>query len=137
MVRKIHSEGFTFDDVLLRPAASSIESAEASLKTTVAGIPLRVPFVSAAMDTVTGARMAAALGKLGALGVIHRNCSVAEQVRMVRDAKKEGVAIGAACGPFDVERAAFSCGNIAEAIKSCGAPGLVPGTPPMFAHRWA
>ena len=50
---KILQEGFTFDDVLIRPAASSMEPAEASLKTNIAGITLAVPFLSAAMDRVT------------------------------------------------------------------------------------
>lgn len=98
-------EGFTFDDVLIRPGASQMEPSEASLSTTVAGIPLKLPFLSAAMDRVTEAKMAIALGKLGALGVIHRNCSVEEQVAMVKEAKKAGVMIAAACGPFHVERA--------------------------------
>lgn len=101
----IHSEGFTFDDVLLRPAASSIEPSEASLATRIAGIELAVPLIAAAMDRVTEARMATALGKLGALGIIHRNCSVEEQVAMVKEVKAAGVLVGAASGPFDVERA--------------------------------
>jgi IMP dehydrogenase len=99
------TEGFTFDDVLIRPSASSIEPSEASLKTTIAGITLSVPFLSAAMDKVTESRMAVALGRLGGLGIVHRNDSVEEQVRMVREAKKAGVKVGAACGPFAVERA--------------------------------
>ncbi|MBI5645168.1 IMP dehydrogenase [Candidatus Kaiserbacteria bacterium] len=99
------SEGFTFDDVLIRPAASRMEPAEASLKTHIAGIELSVPFLSAAMDRVTEAEMAIVLGRLGGLGVIHRNCSVDEQVAMVKKVKKAGVSVAAACGPFHVERA--------------------------------
>src|SRR3990167_1005910 len=102
---KIIKEGFTFDDVLIRPAASRMEPSEASLKTNIAGIELSVPFLSAAMDRVTEARMAIALGKLGGLGVIHRNCSIPEQVAMVGEAKKAGVPVAAACGPFAGERA--------------------------------
>ena len=98
-------EGYTFDDVLIRPGASSMEPSEASLKTTVAGIALSLPLLSAAMDRVTESRMAIALGKLGALGVIHRNCSVEEQAKMVREVKKAGVPVAAACGPFAKERA--------------------------------
>jgi IMP dehydrogenase len=96
----IEREGFTFDDVLLRPLASAMEPAEASLKTKIAGIDLTVPFLSAAMDRVTGPEMAIALGKLGGLGVLHRNCSVEEQVAMVEKVKKAGVKVAAACGPF-------------------------------------
>ncbi|MEY4747198.1 MAG: inosine 5-monophosphate dehydrogenase [Candidatus Parcubacteria bacterium] len=102
---KILKEGFTFDDVLIRPGASSMEPAEASLKTKIAGIELLMPFLSAAMDRVTESAMAIALGKLGGLGVLHRNCSVEEQVAMVREVKAAGVKVAAACGPFAVDRA--------------------------------
>ena len=105
MGKLIVSEGFTFDDVLLRPAASPIEPREASLKTRVAKLDLDLPFLSAAMDRVTGPQMAIELGKLGALGILHRNCSVEEQVEMLKEVKKAGVKVGAACGPFHAERA--------------------------------
>ncbi|MDP2648731.1 MAG: IMP dehydrogenase [Patescibacteria group bacterium] len=102
---KILDRGFTFDDVLIRPGASRMEPSEASLSTKVAGIALGLPFLSAAMDRVTEARMAIALGKLGGLGVLHRNCSIEEQVSMVREAKDAGVKVAAACGPFAADRA--------------------------------
>jgi IMP dehydrogenase len=105
MASKILQEGFTFDDVLIRPAASSIEPSEAKLHSTIAGLPLSVPFLSAAMDKVTEAKMAIALGKLGGLGVLHRNCSVEEQVAMVREVKAAGIPVAAACGPFALDRA--------------------------------
>ena len=105
MAVKIVSESFTFDDVLIRPAASAMEPSEASLKTTIAGIELSVPFLSAAMDRVTDANMAIALSKLGCLGVLHRNCSVEEQVNMVKKVKASGGRVAAACGPFHAERA--------------------------------
>ena len=105
MAVKILKESFTFDDVLIRPGASSMEPAEASLKTKIAGIELSVPFLSAAMDRVTDAKMAITLGKLGALGVLHRNCSIEEQAAMVREVKKAGVPVAAACGPFAADRA--------------------------------
>ncbi|OGG69044.1 hypothetical protein A3C20_03550 [Candidatus Kaiserbacteria bacterium RIFCSPHIGHO2_02_FULL_55_25] len=105
MAAKILKEGFTFDDVLIRPGASKMEPAEASLKTVIAGIPLSVPFLSAAMDRVTEPQMAIALGKLGGLGVLHRNCSIEEQAKMVREVKKAGVPVAAACGPFAADRA--------------------------------
>lgn len=98
-------EGFTFDDVLIRPEASRMEPAEASLKTKIAGIELSVPFLSAAMDRVTEPQMAIALGRLGGLGVLHRNCSVEAQAAMVREVKKTGVPVAAACGPFAADRA--------------------------------
>ena len=105
MARKIVTEGFTFDDVLIRPMASSIEPSEASLKTEIAGIPLSLPILSAAMDRVTESAMAIALGRLGCLGVIHRNDSLEEQVAMVQEVKRAGVPVAAACGPFHTERA--------------------------------
>ena len=104
MATKI-SEGFTFDDVLIRPGASAMEPGEASLKTTIAGIELSLPFLSAAMDRVTESQMAIALGKLGGLGILHRNCSIEAQVEMVREVKKAGHKVGAACGPFAADRA--------------------------------
>jgi IMP dehydrogenase len=98
-------DGFTFDDVLIRPLASVIEPREASLSTVIAGIDLKVPFLSAAMDRVTESAMALSLGKLGGLGVLHRNMSREAQAQMVRDVKEEGEKVAAACGPFDNERA--------------------------------
>ncbi len=105
MAAKILAEGFTFDDVLIRPGASQMEPAEASLKTKIAGVELSVPFLSAAMDRVTEPQMAIALGKLGGLGVLHRNCSIEEQAKMVGEVKKAGVPAAAACGPFAADRA--------------------------------
>ena len=111
---KIIKEEFTFDDVLIRPAASKVEPSEASLKTNIGGIELSVPFLSAAMDRVTEVSMAIALGSLGGLGVLHRNCSVEEQVAMVRVVKVAGgrssskgkaIPVAAACGPFAADRA--------------------------------
>ena len=96
MVVKILERGFTFDDVLIVPSESAMEPAEASLKMTLCGIELSVPFLSAAMDRVTESAMAIALGKLGGLGVLHRNCSVPEQAAMVKQVKKAGVPVAAA-----------------------------------------
>ena len=96
----------TFDDVLMRPVFSDVEPGATSLKTEIIrGLFLDMPLLSAAMDKVTEARMAITLGKLGALGVLHRNCSISEQVKMVEKVKKANVFVGAACGPFDRARA--------------------------------
>ena len=104
---KVHSGKFlTFDDVLIRPAEGSLEPREANVKTTLAkGFSLDIPIVSAAMDKVTEAAMAIALGKLGGLGIIHRSNTLEEEVRMVIEAKKAGVKVGAATSAFDLERA--------------------------------
>ncbi len=118
MGAKIFGDSFTFDDVLIRPARSSIEPREASLRAVLApGLFLEMPFLSAAMDRVTEDAMAVALHKVGGLGVLHRNCSVQAQVAMVEKAKQAKAKVGAACGPFDVERAA--------ALKSAGLDLLV------------
>ena len=82
-----------------------MEPAESSLKTTLCGITLSVPFLSAAMDRVTESALAIRLGKLGGLGVLHRNCSIEDQVRMLKEVKAAGVPAAAACGPFAADRA--------------------------------
>ena len=81
--------GLTFDDVLLMPAASEVVPANVDTSTTIApGIVLNVPILSAAMDTVTEARMAIALAREGGLGIIHRNLSIEEQVAEVDKVKR-------------------------------------------------
>ncbi len=78
----------TFDDVLLRPAASDILPADANLTSRVTkNISLNIPILSAAMDTVTEGRLAIAMAQAGGMGVIHRNLDIeiqAEHVRMVK-----------------------------------------------------
>jgi IMP dehydrogenase len=92
-------EGLAFDDVLLIPARSDILPTQVSTKTLLTrSIELDIPILSAAMDTVTEAPMAIALGKLGGLGVIHRNLTVDQQVAEVRKAKDAGVRVAAAVG---------------------------------------
>jgi IMP dehydrogenase len=87
--RKFGKEGLTFDDVLLLPAESDVLPAEVSTSTRLTRtIALNVPIVSAAMDTVTEARMAIALAREGGLGIIHRNLSVEDQVAEVDKVKR-------------------------------------------------
>ncbi|MEO6629884.1 MAG: IMP dehydrogenase, partial [Aquihabitans sp.] len=75
------TEGLTFDDVLLVPAASDVLPNEVSTATYITpAIALQVPLLSAAMDTVTEASLAIAMARAGAIGIIHRNLSVADQV---------------------------------------------------------
>ena len=86
---EIERQGLTFDDVLLVPAHSAVLPSEVSLRTRVSrGIELQVPLLSAAMDTVTEARLAIAMAQLGGIGIIHKNNSVAEQMAQVRAVKK-------------------------------------------------
>ena len=77
---RISLDGLTFDDVLLIPAYSDVLPREVSLQTRFTrNINLNLPFVSAAMDTVTEANMAIAIAREGGIGVIHKNMPVAEQ----------------------------------------------------------
>lgn len=89
------SEGFTFDDVLLLPDKCRIEYNKIDLTTNVTRhIRLKIPILSAAMDTVTEARLAIALAQLGGIGVIHRNFSPEEQAKEVEKVKRyEGTKI--------------------------------------------
>jgi len=79
----------TFDDVLLQPGHSEVLPGRVKLKTRVArDIELNLPLLSAAMDTVTEARLAIAMAQAGGIGVIHRNMEPQEQARHVRQVKK-------------------------------------------------
>jgi IMP dehydrogenase len=81
--------GLTFDDVLLQPLESSVLPSQADTKTRLTReIPLNIPVLSSAMDTVTEADMAIALAQLGGIGVLHRNLGVEEQAAAVRAVKR-------------------------------------------------
>jgi IMP dehydrogenase len=87
--RKFGKEGLTFDDVLLLPAESHVLPNDVSTVTRLTpSISLNIPVVSAAMDTVTEARLAIALAREGGLGVVHRNLSIADQVAEVDKVKR-------------------------------------------------
>ena len=82
-------EGLTFDDVLLVPAYSEVLPREVSLSTKFSrNIELKIPFVTAAMDTVTESSMAIAIAREGGIGVIHKNMSIEEQARQVAIVKR-------------------------------------------------
>jgi IMP dehydrogenase len=87
--RKFAKEGLTFDDVLLVPAESRVLPNDVSTRTRLTRtIELSIPIVSAAMDTVTEARLAIALAREGGIGVVHRNLSIADQVAEVDKVKR-------------------------------------------------
>jgi len=76
--------GLTFDDVLLLPGATEVIPSEVDTSAQLSrNISLRLPLVSAAMDTVTEARMAIAMARQGGLGVLHRNLSIEDQAHQV------------------------------------------------------
>ncbi len=86
---KFLPEAFTFDDVLLLPAYSSITPGEVDLTTTLArDIKLNRPIMTAAMDTVTESKMAIAIAREGGIGVIHKNISIEEQASEVDRVKR-------------------------------------------------
>jgi len=88
-MEKIKLKALTFDDVLLLPRYTDFLPAEADLSTRISrNIALKIPLVSAAMDTVTEARMAIALAENGGIGIIHKNNSIEEQAQLVKAVKK-------------------------------------------------
>ncbi len=88
-VDRVIKEGLTFDDLLLLPGYSEVLPSEVDVSTEIApGIKLNIPIISAAMDTVTEARLAIALAREGGIGIIHRNMSVEVQAREVEKVKK-------------------------------------------------
>jgi IMP dehydrogenase len=102
----------TFDDVLLQPAESHIEPNEADISTRFTrNIPLNIPLVSSAMDTVTESEMAIALAREGGIGVIHRNMSPEEEMIEIRHVKqaeelieRKVLSVGPDTSVSDVER---------------------------------
>lgn len=86
---RISQEALTFDDVLLLPAYSEVLPKDVGLSTQLTrNIKLNIPLVSAAMDTVTESRLAITMAQEGGLGILHKNMSVEEQVKQVRQVKK-------------------------------------------------
>ncbi|RKY87677.1 IMP dehydrogenase, partial [candidate division KSB1 bacterium] len=89
MSEKVVMEALTFDDVLLVPAKSEVLPREVDVSTKLSrNIALNIPLVSAAMDTVTEARLAIALAREGGIGIIHKNMSIARQVAEVDKVKR-------------------------------------------------
>ena len=89
MLTRVVPEGLTFDDVLLVPRKSDVVPAEVSTRARLTQhIQLNVPIVSAAMDTVTEARLAIAMAQQGGIGIIHRNLSVDRQASEVDKVKR-------------------------------------------------
>ena len=92
-------EALTFDDVTLAPSYSEILPSETSTSIKLSKyLSLKIPIMSSAMDTVTEAKMAIAVGEKGGIGVIHRNLSVKKQIQEIRKTKSKNLLVGAAVG---------------------------------------
>ena len=88
-MEKILYEGLTYDDVLIIPAESHVLPAEVDLSVELCkGIKLNIPFMTAAMDTVTEYKMAIAIAREGGLGIIHKNMSIEQQAEQVDKVKR-------------------------------------------------
>ena len=109
---RVKMDGLTFDDVLLIPAYSEVLPREVNLSTKFSrNITLNVPLVSAAMDTVTEARLAIAIAREGGIGVIHKNMPIAEQARQVHAVKR--AENGMIYDPVTIARGS----SVADALK--------------------
>ena len=82
--------GYSYDDILIKPRLSIVESRkEISLDSKLSkNIKLKTPIISANMDTVTESSMAIDMAKIGGIGIIHRYCSIKDQVQMIKKVKK-------------------------------------------------
>jgi IMP dehydrogenase len=104
-------EGLAFDDVLLRPGLSAIMPSAANIASRLTRtIPLNLPIISSAMDTVTEARLAIAMAQAGGIGVIHRNLEPADQAEEVRKVKR--FESGMVVDPITI----FPDGTLADAL---------------------
>ena len=120
---KFATEGLTFDDVLLLPAASSVLPNEVSTASDVVpGIGLNVPILSAAMDTVTEAPLAIAMARAGGIGVVHRNLSVADQVAEVDKVKRSESGMIVDPVTLGPDAAVGDAQEIMARYKICGVP---------------
>lgn len=114
----VFQEALAFDDVLLVPQYSTVESRRnISLKTQIASVGLEIPILSANMTTVTGAEMAAVMSVKGGLGVVHRMQPIQEQANMITDVRfglleeRTDCQIGFAFGLDDWQERVHSCMN--------------------------
>ncbi len=119
---RIAQEALTFDDVLLLPGYSEVVATDVSLKSMLTReIELNIPLVSAAMDTVTEARLAIAMAQEGGIGIIHKSMTVAEQAEQVRKVKK--YESGVVKDPITIEQGATIAALI-ELTTSHGISGV-------------
>ena len=97
-------ESLTFDDVMLMPRYSDVLPSEVSTTTKLQkNLKLKIPLMSSAMDTVTESKMAIEIGKLGGIGIIHRNLSIKKQIQEIKKVKSKKILVGAAVGASEQE----------------------------------
>ncbi len=119
---RIAEEALTFDDVLLLPGYSEVVATDVSLKTRLTrGIELNIPLMSAAMDTVTEARLAIAMAQEGGIGIIHKSMTIAEQAEQVRKVKK--YESGVVKNPITIQQTA-TIAELQELTTSHGISGV-------------
>jgi IMP dehydrogenase len=83
------NQALSFDDVTMEPQMTNIQSRSVpAIDTKIAGIDMKIPMISSPMDTVTESRMAIAMGEEGGLGIVHRFCSVSEQLNILKEIQK-------------------------------------------------
>ncbi len=115
-------QAITFDDVLLQPGASEVLPADVDVSTFLTkAIPLNIPLISAAMDTVTEARLAIAMAQAGGIGVIHRNLTIEQQAGEVAMVKK--YESGVVMNPVTIAPTA-SLGDLRELKQRTGFSGI-------------
>ena len=119
---RIAREALTFDDVLLQPGYSEVLPREVDLSTRLTNeITLNIPILSAAMDTVTEARLAIALAQEGGIGIIHKNMTVEDQATQVRAVKK--YESGIVRNPITVDPA-MTVREVIELTRAMGISGV-------------
>ena len=115
-------EALTFDDVLLKPASSSVLPADADVSTRLTKeITLNIPLVSAAMDTVTESRLAISMAQLGGIGIIHKNMDAEAQAREVSAVKR--FEAGMVVDPLTIEEDK-TLGDALEIMQNNGISGI-------------
>ncbi|HSW50048.1 MAG TPA: IMP dehydrogenase, partial [Bryobacteraceae bacterium] len=116
-------EGLTFDDVLLLPARSAVLPAEADTRTRLTRrIPINIPIVSSAMDTVTESHMAIALAQQGGIGIIHRNMSIARQAEEVDRVKRSESGMIVDPVTIDPDRKIYEALELMKRFRISGVP---------------
>lgn len=120
---KFEKEGLTFDDVLLIPAKSDVTPNMVNLKTRLAGnIRLKTPVMTAAMDTVTEAKMAIAIAREGGIGIIHKNMTIEQQADEVDKVKRSEN--GVIVNPFSLtaDRYVYDADELMGKYRISGVP---------------